>query len=96
MADILTPEKRSAVVALICGRDTKPELALRSLLHRAVYRFTLCGPLNRSLPGRPDFVLPKYRTSTQITPLAQLHSPSPLRALMRLVRDFIACRGTLS
>jgi DNA mismatch endonuclease (patch repair protein) len=38
MADVFTPEKRSAVMALIRGRDTKPELALRSLLHRAGYR----------------------------------------------------------
>ncbi len=62
MADVFTPEKRSAVMALIRGRDTKPELALRSLLHRAGYRFTVRGPLNRALPGRPDLVLPRYRT----------------------------------
>jgi DNA mismatch endonuclease (patch repair protein) len=63
MADVFTPEKRSAVMALIRGRDTKPELALRSLLHRAGYRFTVRGPRNRSLPGKPDLVLPKYRTA---------------------------------
>ena len=32
----------------------------------------------------------------QITPLAQFVSPLPERALIRLVSDFIACRGTLS
>ena len=46
----------------IRGRDTKPELALRSLLHRLGYRFTITGPNNRTLPGKPDVVLPKYRT----------------------------------
>ncbi len=62
MADVFTPEKRSAVMALIRGRDTRPELALRSLLHRAGYRFTVRGPGNRRLPGKPDLVLPKYHT----------------------------------
>jgi DNA mismatch endonuclease, patch repair protein len=62
MADVFTPEKRSEVMARIRGRDTKPELALRSLLHALGYRFTVNGPLNRSLPGRPDIVLPKRRT----------------------------------
>ena len=62
MADVFTPEKRSQVMSRIHGRDTKPELALRSLLHRAGYRFTVNGPLNRRLPGRPDIVLPKYQT----------------------------------
>lgn len=62
MADVFTPEKRSAVMALIRGRDTRPELALRSLLHRAGYRFTVNGPRNRTLPGKPDLVLPKYRS----------------------------------
>jgi DNA mismatch endonuclease (patch repair protein) len=49
-------------MSLIRGRDTKPELALRSMLHRLGYRFTVNGPKNRSLPGRPDIVLPKYKT----------------------------------
>ena len=62
MADVFTPEKRSEVMSRIRGRDTKPELALRSMLHRLGYRFTVHGPLNRTLSGRPDLVLPKYRT----------------------------------
>jgi hypothetical protein len=61
MADVFTPEKRSEVMSRIRGRDTKPELALRSMLHRLGYRFTVKGPKNRSLPGKPDLVLPKYR-----------------------------------
>jgi DNA mismatch endonuclease (patch repair protein) len=60
--DIFTPEKRSEVMSRIRGRDTQPELALRSMLHRLGYRFTVHGPKNKSLPGRPDLVLPKYRT----------------------------------
>jgi len=42
----------------IRGVDTKPELLVRSLLHRMGYRFRLH---RRDLPGRPDIVLPKYR-----------------------------------
>ena len=62
MADVFTPEKRSEVMSRIRGHDTKPELALRSMLHRLGYRFTVNGPKNKSLPGKPDIVLPKYRT----------------------------------
>jgi len=62
MADVFTPEKRSEVMSRIRGRDTKPELALRSMLHRLGYRFTVNGPKNKSLPGKPDLVLPKFRT----------------------------------
>lgn len=62
MADVFTPEKRSEVMSRIRGRDTKPELALRSMLHRLGYRFTVNAPNNRKLPGRPDVVLSKHRT----------------------------------
>ena len=60
MADIWSPEKRSEVMSRIRGADTKPELLVRSMLHRLGYRFTVRGPKNKSLPGRPDLVLPKY------------------------------------
>lgn len=46
----------------IRGRNTKPEMQVRSLLHRMGYRFTVNGPGNRELPGRPDIVLPRFRT----------------------------------
>lgn len=59
MTDMLSPEKRSAVMARIRGKDTKPELVVRSLLHRAGVRFSL---RRKDLPGKPDVVLPKYRT----------------------------------
>jgi len=41
------------------SKNTKPELVVRSVLHRMGYRFSLRG---NDLPGRPDIVLPKYRT----------------------------------
>lgn len=62
MADVFTPEKRSEVMSRIRGGNTRPELVVRSMLHRMGYRFTVNGKLNRTLPGRPDIVLPRYRT----------------------------------
>ncbi len=59
MVDRLTKEKRSWNMSRIKGRDTGPELAVRSLLHKAGYRFRLH---RKDLPGKPDIVLPKYRT----------------------------------
>jgi len=44
----------------IRGRDTGPELLLRSLLHRAGFRFRRH---DSSLPGRPDIVLKKHRAA---------------------------------
>lgn len=43
----------------IHSRNTKPERQVRSLLHKAGYRFRLHS---KKLPGTPDIVLPKYRT----------------------------------
>ena len=59
MADSLTTERRSWNMSRIRGANTKPELTLRSLLHRAGYRFRLH---DRTLPGKPDIVLKKHRT----------------------------------
>lgn len=58
VSDIYTPEKRSAVMARVRGSNTKPEVRVRSLLHRLGYRFRLH---RKDLPGRPDIVLPKHR-----------------------------------
>jgi DNA mismatch endonuclease, patch repair protein len=55
----MSPEKRSALMARIRGRDTKPEMIVRCLLHRMGYRFRLHG---RDLPGRPDIVFRSRRT----------------------------------
>ena len=59
MADIFTREKRSWNMSRIKGKDTKPELLLRKLLHRRGFRFRLH---DKKLPGKPDIVLPRYRT----------------------------------
>ena len=43
----------------IRGKNTTPEMRVRSLLHRMGFRFRLHG---KKLPGRPDVVLAKYKT----------------------------------
>ena len=58
MADTLTKAERSALMSRIRGTHTKPEVLVRSALHRAGFRFRLYA---RGLPGRPDIVLPKHR-----------------------------------
>ena len=62
MADIFSKAKRSEVMSRIRSSNTKPERIVRALLHRLGYRFTVNGPKNRQLPGKPDIVLPKYDT----------------------------------
>lgn len=60
MVDTISEERRSWNMSRIKGRNTGPEVRLRSLLHRAGFRFRLHA---KELPGKPDFVLPKYRTA---------------------------------
>ena len=59
MVDRISEERRSWNMSRIRGKNTSPELRLRSLLHGAGYRFRLH---DKELPGRPDIVLKKYRT----------------------------------
>lgn len=59
MVDIVDPSTRSRMMAGIKGRNTKPELLIRSLLHKKGFRYRLHV---KDLPGKPDIVLPKYRS----------------------------------
>lgn len=54
MTDVLTGEQRSYNMSRIKGRDTKPELILRSALWSAGLRYRL----KSKLPGHPDLVFP--------------------------------------
>lgn len=58
MVDRLTPQQRTRLMQAVKGKDTKPEIAVRSLLHRLGYRFRLH---RADLPGTPDIVLPSRR-----------------------------------
>jgi DNA mismatch endonuclease (patch repair protein) len=53
--DRINSDQRSALMSRVKTRDTKPELIVRSLLHRLGYRFRLH---RKDLPGNPDLVFP--------------------------------------
>ena len=67
--DIVSVERRSALMSRIKGKNTNIELEVRSGLHALGFRFRL-GDAYRfdgsKLPGRPDIVLPKYRVAVLI------------------------------
>jgi DNA mismatch endonuclease (patch repair protein) len=57
MADRLTPAQRSWNMSRIRGKNTKPELLVRRLLHAKGYRYRLHGKSGSvRLPGNPDLV----------------------------------------
>lgn len=56
--DIVSPEKRSWMMSRVQNRNTAPEKAVRSVIHRLGYRFSLH---NRTLPGNPDIVLTRHK-----------------------------------
>ena len=58
MADIVDRATRSRMMSGIRSKDTRPEVAIRSALHMAGFRFRLHA---RELPGKPDLVFAKYR-----------------------------------
>ncbi len=59
MADIFSRKKRSQIMALISGKETKPEISVRSFLFNQGFRYRKNV---KSLPGKPDIVLPKHQT----------------------------------
>ena len=59
MADVHNKAIRSFNMSRIKGKNTKPEILVRKFLHANGYRYKLH---DKKLPGKPDIVLPKYRT----------------------------------
>ncbi|WP_080423449.1 very short patch repair endonuclease [Burkholderia ubonensis] len=57
MVDTVDAVTRSRMMSGIRARNTRPEVMVRSLLHRKGYRFRLHVG---ELPGKPDIVLPRY------------------------------------
>ena len=60
MTDVHDSQTRSRNMAAIRNSNTKPELRVRQELHRRGFRYSL---KNKSLPGKPDVVLSKYRVA---------------------------------
>ncbi len=59
MADVHTIEQRSYNMQQIRSTNTKPEMLVRRFLHANGFRYKLH---DKTLPGKPDIVLPKYKT----------------------------------
>jgi len=60
MPDVLNPKQRSYCMSRIRGKDTKIELIVRHALYSGGFRFRVCPGY---LPGKPDIVLPRYKTA---------------------------------
>lgn len=58
MVDTVSAEERSRIMSRIRSKDTKPEMAVRRILHRLGYRYRLHRP---DLPGRPDLTFPSKK-----------------------------------
>lgn len=58
MADNLTEAQRKRNMSNIRSSNTKPELVVRSIIHKLGFRFRLHA---RHLPGKPDIVLPRHK-----------------------------------
>ena len=56
-ADVVTPEQRSRNMSKIKGKNTKPEMTVRSMCHELGLRYRLH---RKDLPGTPDLVFPKH------------------------------------
>lgn len=59
MADVHSKETRSYNMSRIRSKDTKPEMLVRKFLFSKGFRYRLH---DKKLPGKPDIVLPKYKT----------------------------------
>jgi DNA mismatch endonuclease (patch repair protein) len=59
MADVFSKEKRSWIMSRVKSKDSLPEMIVRRSLHAKGFRYRIHV---KSLPGKPDIVLPRYRT----------------------------------
>jgi len=59
MTDVHSKETRSYNMSRIKSKDTKPEMLVRKFLHKNGFRYRLHV---KDMPGKPDIVLPKYKT----------------------------------
>lgn len=63
MADVHDKKTRSFNMSRIKGKNTKPEMLVRRFLHAQGFRYRLH---DKKLPGKPDIVLPKYKTIVDV------------------------------
>lgn len=63
MSDVHSKKVRSYNMSQIKGKNTKPEMLVRKFLHANGFRYKLH---DKKLPGKPDIVLPKYKTIIEV------------------------------
>lgn len=84
--DNLTPTERSEIMSRVKSQNTRPELLVRSFLHRHGLRFRV----NRTtLPGKPDIVLPKYKTIIFVNGCFWHQHPSEECKLARMPKSHV-------
>jgi DNA mismatch endonuclease (patch repair protein) len=85
--DTLTRSERSKRMALIRGKDTKPELLVRRIARSCGYKFRLH---DKKLPGKPDLVFPKLRKIIFVHGCYWHRHPDPACRLARLPKSRLA------
>ena len=63
MTDIFSPAKRRQIMSAVKSKNTKPELLVRSTIHRLGYRYRIHV---KGLPGRPDLFFSKRKKAIQV------------------------------
>ena len=84
MIDTLTPRERSERMSRVRGKDTKPELTVRRLVHGMGYRYRLH---RRDLPGIPDLVFQRRKKVLFIHGCYWHRHPDPQCKLARLPKS---------
>ena len=84
MADNLDNASRSVMMAKIRSHNTRPEIRVRRYLHKAGFRFRLH---RKDLPGKPDLVLPMYRTALFVHGCFWHRHPDPKCKLARMPKS---------
>lgn len=68
MSDIFSQTKRSDIMSKISSKDTKPEILVRKFLFSKGFRYRINV---KTLPGKPDIVLPKYNRTKILNKLLE-------------------------
>ena len=84
MADIVDPQTRSRMMSGIRGKDTKPEMVVRRLLHGMGCRYRLHA---KDLPGKPDIVFRRLRLAIFVHGCFWHRHPDPNCRLARLPKS---------
>lgn len=80
----MTPSERSARMAKVRGRDSKPEMVVRRMIHAMRFRYRLH---DRRLPGSPDLVFPRLRKAIFVHGCFWHRHPDPECKLARMPKS---------